>query len=59
MTKLAALMTDLATLRRELLVILANTDSDVEEMRAKVEEIISEIERLVRSRDDGSSEHPA
>lgn len=59
MTLPVTLMTDLATLRRELLAILADTDSDVEGMRAKVDEIISEIERLVRSRDDGSSDHAA
>lgn len=53
-----ALMTDIATLRRELLAILADMDSDLDVMREKVEEIISEIERLVRTANDGSREHP-
>jgi hypothetical protein len=40
--------TDIATLRRELLALLADLDADSEEIRLKVLEIISEIEERAR-----------
>jgi hypothetical protein len=41
-------MTDIATLRSELLALLADVDADPEEIRLKALEIISEIETTCR-----------
>jgi hypothetical protein len=51
-------MTDLPSLRRELLILLADTNSDLEPIREKVGAIIGEIERLARPADDAPPEHP-
>lgn len=45
-------MTELPTLRRELLALLADTDTDMEEIREKIEVIVGEIERLAGTADD-------
>lgn len=51
-------MADLLTLRRELLALLADTDSDLELVQEKVEAIIREIQRLAPGADDSPASNP-
>lgn len=51
-------MSDLPTLRRELVAMLTDTDTDLEHVRETVDSIVGEIERLVRAADDSPPAQP-